>query len=97
MRGIELDPRSHEASLHGKPLSLTPKEFELLRVLMEAGGEPRSAAELFECVWGERADAAASNTVMVHVRHVRQKLAAIDSSFDFVVTVWGVGYRMNAE
>lgn len=97
MRGIELDPRSHEASLHGKPLSLTPKEFELLRVLMEAGGEPRSAAELFECVWGERADAAASNTVMVHVRHVRQKLAAIDSSFDFIVTVWGVGYRMNAE
>ena len=97
LRGIELDPRPHEASLHGKPLSLTPKEFELLRVLMEAGGEPRSAAELFERVWGERADAAASNTVMVHVRHVRQKLAAIDSSSVFIVTVWGVGYRMNAE
>lgn len=64
---------------------------------MEAGGEPRSAAELFERVWGERADAAASNTVMVHVRHVRQKLATIDSSSVFIVTVWGVGYRMNAE
>ena len=64
---------------------------------MEAEGEPRSASELFERVWGERADAAASNTVMVHVRHLRKKLAAIDASFDFIVTVWGVGYRMNAE
>lgn len=96
MRGIELDPRAHEASLHGEPLALTPKEFALLQALMEAGGSPRSAAELFECVWGQRPDAAASNTVMVHVRHLRKKLAAIDSSAEFVVTVWGVGYRMNA-
>ena len=96
MRGIELDPRAHEASLHGEPLALTPKEFALLQALMEAGGSPRSAAELFEHVWGQRPDAAASNTVMVHVRHLRKKLAAIDASVEFVVTVWGVGYRMNA-
>lgn len=93
--GIELDPRAHEVSLHGEPLALTPKEFALLQALMEAGGSPRSAAELFERVWGQRPDAAASNTVMVHVRHLRKKLAAIDSSAEFVVTVWGVGYRMN--
>lgn len=97
MRGIELDPRAHEAALHSEPLSLTPKEFSLLQALMEAEGEPRSASDLFERVWGERADAAAANTVMVHVRHLRKKLAAIDASFDFIVTVWGVGYRMNAE
>ena len=96
MCGIELDPRAHEASLHGEPLALTPKEFALLQALMEAGGSPRSAAELFERVWGQRPDAAASNTVMVHVRHLRKKLAAIDASAEFVVTVWGVGYRMNA-
>ena len=97
MRGVELDPRTYEVSLHGEPLSLTPKEFALLRALMEAGGSPRSAAELFECVWKERPDAAASNTVMVHVRHLRKKLAAIDASTEFIATVWGVGYRMNAE
>ncbi len=97
MQGMELDPRTHEASLHGEPLSLTPKEFALLQALMAAGGSPRSAAELFECVWNERPDAAASNTVMVHVRHLRKKLAAIDASTEFIATVWGVGYRMNAE
>lgn len=96
MCGIELDSRAHEVSLHGEPLALTPKEFALLQALMEAGGSPRSAAELFEHVWGQRPDAAASNTVMVHVRHLRKKLAAIDSSTEFVATVWGVGYRMNA-
>lgn len=96
MRGIELDPRAHEVSLHGEALALTPKEFALLRALMESGGTPRSAADLFECVWGERPDASASNTVMVHVRHLRKKLATIDSSAEFIVTVWGVGYRMNA-
>lgn len=94
--GIELDPHAHEASLHGEPLSLTPKEFALLQVLMESAGSPRSAADLFERVWDERADAAASNTVMVHVRHLRKKLAAIDASTEYIVTVWGVGYRMNA-
>ena len=93
--GIELDPRAHEASLHGEPLTLTPKEFALLKELMEACGAPRSAADLFERVWEARADAAAANTVMVHVRHLRRKLALIDSSAEFVVTVWGVGYRMN--
>lgn len=97
MRGVELDPRTHEVSLHGEPLSLTPKEFALLQALMAAGGSPRSAAELFECVWNERPDAAASNTVMVHVRHLRKKLAAVDASTEFIATVWGVGYRMNAE
>ena len=91
----KLDPRAHEASLHGEPLTLTPKEFALLKELMEACGAPRSAADLFERVWEASADAAAANTVMVHVRHLRRKLAAIDSSAEFVVTVWGVGYRMN--
>ncbi len=95
MRGVEICLRTHEVSLHGEPLSLTPKEFALLRTLMEASGSPRSASELFECVWNERPDAAASNTVMVHVRHLRKKLAAIDASTEFIITVWGVGYRMN--
>lgn len=94
MDGYELARRIREFS--NAPLALTPKEFALLQALMEAGGSPRSAAELFERVWGQRPDAAASNTVMVHVRHLRKKLAAIDASAEFVVTVWGVGYRMNA-
>lgn len=94
--GIEIDLRSYEASLHGERLTLTPKEFALLRALMEAGGAPLSTAELFERVWRERPDASSANTVMVHVRRLRKKLAEIDSSSEYVVTVWGVGYRMAA-
>ena len=96
-RGIEVDATSHEASLHGEPLTLTPKEFSILAHLVRRAGSPVSTAELFEEAWGERYDAAASNTVMVHIRHLRQKLAAVDSSTAFVETVWGVGYRLRSD
>ncbi len=95
--GIAVDLLAHEATLHDKPLSLTPKEFAILALLMQNAGQPVPASEIYERVWNERYDASASNTVMVHIRHVREKLAAIDSSKELVETVWGVGYRISAE
>ncbi|WP_251213331.1 response regulator transcription factor [Adlercreutzia murintestinalis] len=95
--GIAVDLLAHEASLHDKPLSLTPKEFAILALLMQNAGQPVPASEIYERVWDERYDASASNTVMVHIRHVREKLAAIDSSKELIETVWGVGYRIAAE
>ena len=49
---------------------------------------------MFEGAWGERYDDAAANTVMVHIRHLRQRLAAVDSSTQFIETAWGVGYKL---
>lgn len=95
--GIELDPDSHAVALYDEPLTLTPKEFAVLELLMRRGGKPVPAAEIFETVWGERFDDAAANTVMVHIRHLRAKLAAVDSSRSFIQTVWGVGYRLGVE
>lgn len=92
--GIEMNPAAHTAFLHGEPLSLTPKEYDLLVLLLRAAGQPVSAKDLFESVWNEPYAASSSNSVMVHIRHVRKKLAAIDSSQEFIVTVWGVGYRV---
>lgn len=97
MRGLELDSAAHEASLLGEPLSLTPKEFALLEALMRAGGSPVSTADLYAAVWEEPADAASANTVMVHVRHLRKKLAVVDASTTYVETVWGMGYRIAKE
>lgn len=97
VRDIELNVKTHAASLLGEPLALTPKEFELLRLLMEAAGKPVSTAELFRQAWGETPDASSGNTVMVHVRHLRKKLAAIDATATFIETVWGVGYRLATE
>lgn len=92
--GIEMDVEAHTATVHDVPLALTPKEYSLLALLLGRGGNPVPTSELYERVWDEPYDSAASNTVMVHIRHLRQKLAAVDSSTEFIQTVWGVGYRV---
>lgn len=95
MRGsLSLDSRLHKAVVHGVELSLTPKEFAVFELLMEADGAPVSSRELFESCWGERFDDSAANTVMVHIRRLRKKIAAIDSSASPIETVWGVGYKI---
>lgn len=96
-RGIEVDSRKHKAFLYDVPLELTPKEFAILRSLLERVGEPVSAQELYETVWQQPYDAGSSNTVMVHIRHLRKKLADIDSSNSFIETAWGVGYYIARE
>ena len=92
--GIALDEGAYTATLHGEPLGLTPKEFAILACLMHGQGHPVASRDLFETVWGETANAQSNNTVMVHIRHLRKKLAAIDSSQELVETVWGVGYKL---
>lgn len=94
VRGIEIDLRAHKATLHGEPLALTPKEFSILALLARRAGSPVAASDIFEEVWHEPYDSAAANTVMVHIRHVRKKLAALDSSTVFIETAWGVGYKL---
>lgn len=93
-RDFEVDARAHVARLQGVRLDLTPKEFAILSLLTKNAGSPVSARELFEDVWGQPYDASAANTVMVHIRHLRQKCADVDASQTFVDTVWGVGYRV---
>lgn len=92
--GIELDEVNHEARLHAAPLALTPKEFDCLAELLRAEGSPVPARALFERVWGEAFGPTSNNTVMVHIRRLRRKLSEIDSSQEYIETVWGVGYRI---
>ena len=91
---IEVDLRTHLATLHGEPLHLTPKEFAILAILAQSVGSPVSAADLFEGAWHERFDDAAANTVMVHIRRLRKKLADIDAATTVIETAWGVGYKL---
>lgn len=93
-RGLEVDEAAHVARLHGEELALTPKEFNVLGALLRAGGRPVGTKELYEGAWGERYLAANANSVMVHIRHLRKKLADIDSEQEFIETVWGVGYKI---
>lgn len=66
----------------------------LLIQVQKAQGNPVSAKELYEQIWQSPYDASAANTVMVHIRHLRKKLAAIDSSEQFIKTAWGIGYQI---
>lgn len=93
-RGIEVNTTSHVATLHGEALSLTPKEYEILVLLLRSAGRPVATSQVFEAVWGEPFSDAAANSVMVHIRRLRAKLAEIDASEAFIETAWGVGYRI---
>jgi len=92
---VTLDPSRHAVTLHGQPLELTPKEFDLLQALLEAAGRVLSREYLLNHVWGyARADEIESRTVDVHVRRLRAKLGAAGSR---IATVKSVGYRFEAE
>ncbi len=83
-----MDIARASVNLHGQPLELSRREFMLLRVLMENAGKVMTRASLESRLysWGEEV---ASNTVEVHVHHLRKKLGA-----DFIHTVRGVGYKV---
>ena len=95
--GVDIDVRSHSATMLDIPLQLTPKEFAILAQLVKRKGEPVPSRELYEAAWGEEANASSANTVMVHIRHLRQKLAEVDSSKEVIQTAWGVGYRIPSD
>ncbi len=94
VRGLRLDPASHECFLDERPLSLTPTEFSILKLLCENAGRVISAETLFEQVWGEKYLSNSGNTVMVHIRHLREKLSDSPDRPRYIKTVWGVGYKI---
>ena len=88
---ITLDPARHLVTIGGAPAALTPKEFDLLQVLLEAAGRVLTREHLLTRVWGyAHADEIESRTVDVHVRRLRAKLGEEGRR---IATVKGVGYR----
>ena len=92
---LTIDPGAHRASVEGKVVPLTPKEFDLLRALVEARGRVLSREFLLDRVWAyARADEIESRTVDVHVRRLRVKLGAEGRR---ILTVKSVGYRFDPD
>ncbi|HEY2990785.1 MAG TPA: winged helix-turn-helix domain-containing protein [Candidatus Binatia bacterium] len=90
---IEMNLNHSTATVHGKPIKLTAKEFELLRALMETRGEVLSREFLLEQIWGYgKASEVDSRTIDVHIQRLRQKLG---SEGGHVLTVKNVGYRFD--
>lgn len=92
LHDLVLDLKRHTASRAGARLDLTKTEFELLRVLLEAGGTVLTRQELLDRVWGDDYFGG-SNTVDVHVKTLRHKLGDDPKSPRYIVTVRGIGYR----
>ena len=89
--GVSLDTARHVVTVDGRPVELTPKEFDLLHALLESAGRVLSREHLLNRVWGyARADEIESRTVDVHIRRLRSKLGAEERR---IATIKGVGYR----
>lgn len=93
IRGLTIDKLNHNVSLMGKPINLTPIEFDILSLLAENQGKVFSTQEIFERIWKEEFFDS-NNTVMVHIRNIREKLGDSPRKPMFIKTVWGVGYKI---
>ena len=92
--GLVLNTQSHEGTYNERSWTLTPSEFDILWLLCENRGKVISSEELFESVWHENYYKNSNNTVMVHIRHLREKMSGPTGKSDFIKTVWGVGYKV---
>jgi len=94
IEGLSIDKVNHECLLDGKKLSLTPTEFEILWTLCRHKGQVVSAEKMFEEIWGEKYYSNSSSTIMVHIRHLREKMGEDAEHPRYIRTVWGVGYKI---
>lgn len=92
--GLLMNRSTHECIFNERELTLTPIEFDILWILCENRGQVISSEQLFEQVWKEKYYKNSNNTVMVHIRHLREKMSGPTGKSDFIKTVWGVGYRV---
>lgn len=92
-RGLVLNRETHVCTLDEKPVELTPIEFSILWTLCKNKGRVISSEELFKEVWGEKYFTG-NNTVMVHIRHLREKMQDSAENPRYIKTVWGVGYKI---
>src|SRR5699024_6017282 len=93
INGLVIDQDKHKCLLYDKEIDLTPMEFDILTFLAKNRGKVISSEELFEKVWKEKYFDS-NNTVMVHIRRIREKLNEDTKNPKFIKTVWGVGYKI---
>lgn len=92
--GLVIDVNTHVCYLNEKPLLLTPTEFSILRILCENKGNVVSSEQLFHQIWGDEYFSKSSNTITVHIRHLREKMHDTVDKPKYIKTVWGIGYKI---
>ena len=94
--GLVLDDGAKEVQVDGEKVDLTPKEFEILKMLMLEKGRVFAPETIYRKVWGEEPYGSES-TVAVHIRHLREKIEINPSEPRFIKVVWGQGYKVDRE
>lgn len=91
-----LDDESKQVTVDGEPISLTPIEYNILRLLIQSPGKVFSIREIYENVWKDPAFGQ-EGTVAVHIRHLREKIEINPADPRYLKVVWGLGYKFERE
>ena len=91
--GIEMDDLHKKVTLDGAPIVLTPKEYDILKLLMRNPGKVFSPYDIYSQIWNERT-VGCENAVAVHIRHLREKIEIDPANPRALKVVWGQGYKL---
>lgn len=90
--GIEMDDESKSVTVDGKPVTLTPKEYDILKLFLKSPNKVFSPKEIYRSVWNEDPMYGNDNTVAVHIRHLREKIEINSNEPRYIKVVFGQGY-----
>lgn len=91
--GLQLDDESKTVTVDGEPVTLTPIEYSILRLLIRSPGKVYSSGEIYRRIWNE-IPLGSEGAVAVHVRHIREKIEINPSEPRYLQVVWGQGYKI---
>ncbi len=93
---MRINTATHEVIVNNEKVKLTPREFSILELLARNQGMVMSAEQIYEKVWKEEA-IQSENTVMVHIRKIRERVETNPRNPQYIKTVWGVGYKIEKD
>ncbi|MFI3283662.1 MAG: response regulator transcription factor [Erysipelotrichaceae bacterium] len=92
IKGLELNFKTKEVNVDGRNVKVTPIEYKILELLMSNVNQVFSSEQIYELVWKE--EAIATETVMVHIRNLREKIEINPKNPQYIKVVWGIGYKI---
>ena len=93
--GIAMDDESKTVTVDGAPVELTPIEYKILKSFLTNPGKVLSHKEIYKAAWEDEPYDSGSGTVLVHIRHLRQKIEINPAEPRYILSVWGHGYKMD--
>lgn len=94
VNGLVINRDARSVTVDERPVRCTPLEYAILLYLVEHRGKVVPVEELFRAVWNEEFMSSSNNTVMVHIRHLREKIGDDAQNPRFIKNIWGVGYTI---